>query len=119
MAKHFLHFDEIEDVLSSLDLLALTVPLVKKQPSYWKWVLVASHSSLQGAMVCALRDTAGISILASDARVSHQHFGRVNGGANDSRQSSLLDGPSFRYEVRKLIPKFPMQTTHILRLRLA
>jgi hypothetical protein len=44
MAKHFLHFDEIEDVLSSLDLLALTVPLVKKQPSYWKWVLVASQA---------------------------------------------------------------------------
>ena len=66
MANHFLHFDEIEDVLSSLDLLVLTVPLVKKQPSYWKWVLVAAHSSLQGAMVCALRDTAGISILEKD-----------------------------------------------------
>src|SRR5262249_3380621 len=65
----------IEDVLSSLDLLALTVPLVKKQPSYWKWVLVASHSSLQGAMVCALRDTAGISILEKDcAREMLQWF---------------------------------------------
>jgi hypothetical protein len=55
--------------------------------------------------------------LANNARVSHQHFGRVNGGANDSRQSRFLDGPSFRYEVRKLIPKFPMQATHVLRLR--
>jgi hypothetical protein len=66
MARDFLYFDEIEDVLSSLDLLALTVPLVKRQRSYWKWVMVAAHSSLQGAMICALRDTAGISVLERD-----------------------------------------------------
>jgi hypothetical protein len=66
MPKHFLRFDEIEDVLSSLELLALTVPLVRKQASHWKWVMVAAHSSLQGAMVCALNDTASISILEKD-----------------------------------------------------
>jgi|SRR5579884_138284 len=63
MPTDYVQFDELEDVLSSLDLLALTVPLVKEQPSYWKWVIIAAHSGLQGAMVCALRDSAGISIL--------------------------------------------------------
>lgn len=63
MAKHFLHFDEIEDVLSSLDLLALVSPLADKQPSYWKWAIIAAHAGLQGAMVCALRDTSGVSVL--------------------------------------------------------
>ena len=47
VAKHFLHFDEIEDVLSSLYLFPLTVPLVKKQPSYLEWVLVAVHSTFK------------------------------------------------------------------------
>jgi len=66
MAKSYLHFDEIEDVLSSLDLLALVMPLVAKQPSYWKWAIIAAHGGLQGAMVCALRDTSGVSILEDD-----------------------------------------------------
>lgn len=63
MAKLYLRFDEIEDVLSSLDLLALVAPLMRKQPSYWKWVIVSAHAGFQGAMVCALRDTAGVAIL--------------------------------------------------------
>jgi hypothetical protein len=61
--KDYIHFDEFEDVLSSLDLVALVVPVVNKHPSYWKWVLVAAHAGLQGAMVCALRDTSGITVL--------------------------------------------------------
>jgi hypothetical protein len=63
MGKEYLHFDEIEDVLSSLDLLALVTPLLKKHPSYWKWAIIAAHAGLQGAMVCALRDTTGVSVL--------------------------------------------------------
>jgi hypothetical protein len=63
MPKQFIHFDEIDDVLSSLDLLSLVVPLAKREPSYWKWVIIAAHASLQGAMVCALRDSSGVSIL--------------------------------------------------------
>ena len=62
MAKQFIRFDEIEDVLSSLDLLSLVVALVNKEPSYWKWVIIAAHASLQGAMICALRDSSGVSI---------------------------------------------------------
>jgi len=63
MGKEYLRFDEIEDVLSSLDLLALVTPLLKKHPSYWKWAIIVAHAGLQGAMVCALRDTSGVSVL--------------------------------------------------------
>jgi len=63
MSKKYLRFDEIEDVLSYADLLTLIIPLLKRQPSYWKWVIIAAHSGLQGAMVCALRDTSGVSVL--------------------------------------------------------
>src|SRR4051812_15017130 len=61
--KDYVRYDEIEDVLSSLDLLAIVVQLVRKNPSYWKWVIVAAHDALQGAMICALNDTSGVSVL--------------------------------------------------------
>jgi hypothetical protein len=56
-------FDERQDVLASLDLLKLITPLLEECPGYWKWTLIAAHSALQGAMVCALVDTTGVSVL--------------------------------------------------------
>ena len=63
-ARDYLRFDEVEDVLLSLDLLALVAELILKQPSYWKWMIIAAHDALQGAMVCALNDTSGVNVLA-------------------------------------------------------
>jgi hypothetical protein len=62
-SKDYVHFDEIEDVLASVDLMALVAPLTNKKPSYWKWMIVATHNALQGAMVCAFADTTGTSVL--------------------------------------------------------
>jgi hypothetical protein len=64
-SKEYVHFDEIEDVLASSDLMALVAPLVekKRKSTYWKWMIVATHNALQGAMVCAYADTSGTSIL--------------------------------------------------------
>jgi hypothetical protein len=62
-AKDYLRFDEVEDILSSLALLALVAGQARKQPSYWKWMIVAAHDAFQGAMVCALNDTSGLSVL--------------------------------------------------------
>lgn len=69
-SNDYVHFDEIEDVLASSDLLALVAPLVgkKRKSSYWKWIIVAAHNALQGAMVCAYSDSTGTSIL--DRRTS-------------------------------------------------
>ena len=63
MPSKYVRFDEVEDVLSSLGLLALCAPLVREEPSYWKWAIISAHSALQGAMVCALNDTSGVSVL--------------------------------------------------------
>jgi hypothetical protein len=68
--KDYVRFDEIEDVLTSADLMALVAPLIRKKPSYWKWMIVAAHNALQGAMVCAYADTTGTSIL--DAKTGHR-----------------------------------------------
>jgi hypothetical protein len=60
MSGRQIHYDEIEDVLASLDLLALILPLAGKQPSLWKWVIIAAHSSFQEAMVCVLGPAANV-----------------------------------------------------------
>jgi hypothetical protein len=59
----YIRFDEIEDVLSSVELVALIAPLVHDGPSLWKWIIIGSHSALQGAMVCAFVDSTGTSVL--------------------------------------------------------
>src|SRR3954447_18300368 len=65
--KEYVHFDEREDVLSSLELLAVIAPLVGQRPQLWKWTIVGAQSALQGAMVCALVDTTGTSVLKKES----------------------------------------------------
>ena len=88
MSKQYLHFDEIEDVLCSLELFALVTPLLGKHPDRWKWVIVSAHAAMQGAMVCALRDTSGVSVLEKEcAREMLKWF---NTQRESHRRSALL-----------------------------
>jgi hypothetical protein len=63
MARDYVTYDEIEDVLSSTDLLRLVAPKLKKEPALWKWAVIAAQNGLQGAIVCALHDGVGASVL--------------------------------------------------------
>jgi hypothetical protein len=63
MVDDYVRFDEYEDALVSLELIAHVAPLVREKPQHWKWMIVGAHSALQGAMVCALADSTGTSIL--------------------------------------------------------
>jgi hypothetical protein len=63
MARDYVTYDEIEDVLASTDLLRLIAPKLKKQPALWKWAVIAAQNGLQGAIVCALHDGVGASVL--------------------------------------------------------
>jgi hypothetical protein len=63
MARKNAYFDEREDVLASTDLLAIAAPKLRKQPSFWKWMIIAAHNGLQGALVCAIQDTSATNIL--------------------------------------------------------
>jgi hypothetical protein len=64
----YIRFDEIEDVVVSAELVAHLAPLLDEHPSYWKWAIVAAHNALQGAMVCALADSTGTSVLDDSAK---------------------------------------------------
>jgi hypothetical protein len=63
----FVRFDERQDVLASLDLMKVITPLLEECPGHWKWTIIAAHNALQGAMVCALVDTTGVSVLGEDS----------------------------------------------------
>ena len=58
----YVQSDVIEDVLASLDLLALVLPLTGKQPFLWKWAIITAHSSFQGAMACVLGGASGVPV---------------------------------------------------------
>jgi hypothetical protein len=62
----YARFDEIENVLISLDLLATLAPMVRsrRHRSQWKWIIIGAHDALQGALVCAIADTTGTRVLS-------------------------------------------------------
>jgi hypothetical protein len=63
MSEDYAHFDQFEDVLASVELVALLAPLVRQKPQYWKWIIIGAHNALQAAMVCAFADSTGTSVL--------------------------------------------------------
>jgi hypothetical protein len=71
-SDEYVRFDEFEDVLASVELVALLAPRVHDKPQYWKWIIVGAHSALQGAMVCAYVDSSGTSILKKKKEVPRQ-----------------------------------------------
>jgi hypothetical protein len=60
----YISFSEIGDVLASVDVIAVLAPTLGDNPLRWKWVILAAHSAMQGAMVCAYADSANTSILS-------------------------------------------------------
>jgi hypothetical protein len=59
----WVRFNEYKDVLASTDLLAIVAPKLREQPSNWKWMIIAAQSGMQGALVCAIKDTSATNIL--------------------------------------------------------
>lgn len=92
MGKHFIRYDEIEDVLTSIDLIAIIAPLAKASPSYWKWLIIGAQSALQGAMVCLLTGTNSIGVLdkKSAKQVLQWHEDR-SGSYPEERLASFND----------------------------
>lgn len=69
MGEGYLEIDKFEDVIASTDVLALVSQSLKERPSNWKWIILAAQNGLQAAIVCALKDSSGTSILANPAEM--------------------------------------------------
>lgn len=63
----WIRFNERDDVITSTDLLALVSATLKTSPTNWKWIILAAHSGLQGALVCAIQDSTRTNILAKQS----------------------------------------------------
>jgi len=67
MSDRRLRVDEHYDVLSSVEVLALIAPTLKTNPRGWKWMILAAQNAVQRALVCAIQDSTGTSVLRTDS----------------------------------------------------
>ncbi|MFV2053542.1 hypothetical protein [Aliiroseovarius sp. YM-037] len=63
----WLEIDEATDVLISLRHANKCIICAKQEPGEWKWVILAVHNALQGAMVCHLSGSAQLGALRKDS----------------------------------------------------
>ncbi len=59
----YLRVDEREDAINALEHAAENALTLENNPLNWKWVIVAIHNALQGALVCTLSGTDGTGAL--------------------------------------------------------
>lgn len=76
--------NEYSDVENSLLLLKHSLGLADDEPAYWKWIIIATHSALQGACVCILTKTDGTGALTkkSQKEALKKLYGEENGSRN-------------------------------------
>lgn len=63
----YLRLDEREDVINALEHAAQTAKTLDEHPLNWKWVIIAVHNALQGALVCTLSGTHGTGALSNNS----------------------------------------------------
>lgn len=64
----WLRVDEREDAIGAIEHAADTAVTVTRKPLNWKWVIIATHNALQGALVCTLSGTAGVGALSDKSK---------------------------------------------------
>ena len=83
----WLRTDEIEEFIDALEHAAMFArQLTAGDVKAWKWLIIALHSALQGACVCALRghDTTGVEVLREQSRTEMLHWLQVASRNNPS-----------------------------------
>jgi hypothetical protein len=64
LLNYILLYDEERDAICSLELLVEHLSKVITAPQHWKWVILSTHSALQGFMVLSLRGTNALHVLS-------------------------------------------------------
>ena len=68
MIPDYFRFEKTENTLCTIDICAEFALRIEEKDSYVKWLIIATHDILQGAMVCALSGTANIGALTKKSR---------------------------------------------------
>ena len=61
--QKYLETDELNEAVRDLEQVGRFLEMISSEIYYWKWVILALHSSLQGFMVAALKGSAGLNVL--------------------------------------------------------
>jgi hypothetical protein len=90
LPRHLRVQDEFEDALLSVELVARLLPETEQEPLLWKWVILAIHNSLQGAMVCALSGTDGTGALSTKSQSKVLEWMEMQKGPHPEPQMALF-----------------------------
>lgn len=96
--NQWLRTNEERDAVLGLRVVIDMLKLVRDEPYFWKWVILALHNVLQGFMVLALRGSDGLRVLKDDcAKAWLEAYERADGKYPKPRLKSFLE----LYEVIK------------------
>ena len=70
-------FDEIKNVRCAIDLCVESVQRIEEEDTYLKWLIIATHDMLQGAMVCALSGSDGTGALEKASRKARLRLNNI------------------------------------------
>lgn len=87
--NEFIHFDEYEDAVAAIELVASQSIDLQKRPSQWKWVITAMQNAIQGAMVIALSGTDGCGALTDKSRRQNREW--LNNITSDRPRTMMAD----------------------------
>ncbi|MEJ2493878.1 MAG: hypothetical protein P8Y79_06085, partial [Ignavibacteriaceae bacterium] len=68
--QNYLRTDHNYEAINSLEFVAELVGDVSNYISKWKWIIIALHNSLQNFMVCSLRGTNNLKVLAKKSAMN-------------------------------------------------
>ena len=70
----FVRFDEFEDVVLALELVAMLAKDVRERPQLWKWIVTGMQNAMQGAMAVTLAGTDGCGALRHKSQLRNREW---------------------------------------------
>jgi hypothetical protein len=90
--SHYLRTNEISESISSLDIAYHNFIKVESDWSYWKVIIIMLHNSLQGFMVCSLRETTNLNVLNKKSKNKLlKYFSNIGNENNEDPKEYLLN----------------------------
>ena len=84
-------FNEIKNVLCSIELCAELVERIQERPANLKWLIIATHDMLQGALVCALNGSDNTGALTKASQKQFFHLTNIRRSLISAQNSSPED----------------------------
>jgi hypothetical protein len=73
-ASESVYFDEFEDAVVALELVATLSGDVRENPSLWKWMIIGAQNAVQAAMVLVLKGTDGCGALQVSSQQKNREW---------------------------------------------